>query len=140
MNANATAARRTIRERSQATRFNASLKRGRSVATLLIAAGVDDDTVKGLSAALKKVARTIEMKPVKVSRTRNTVDGKGGRKARLQRVNHYTPAQLQTLLAAYKPRKAEYKAAVVLMVLAAGAPVTVRQSVRPVKTRELAAV
>jgi hypothetical protein len=104
-------ARRLVRQRSNATRFNASLKRGRAIATHLVAAGFDDATVKGLSAALKKVARDTGMQPAKISRTRNTVDGKGGRKAKLRKVHHYTPAQLQTLLSAYKPRKASYKAA-----------------------------
>jgi hypothetical protein len=41
------------------------------------------------------------------------------------------------LLRNYKPRKSAYREAVVLMVLATGAPVTVRQTVRTVKTPEL---
>lgn len=104
-------ARRIVRQRSNATRFNASLKRGRAIATHLVVAGFDAATVKGMSAALKKVARDTEMRPVKISRTRNTVDGKGGRKAKLRKVHHYTPAQLQTLLSTYAPRKAQYKQA-----------------------------
>jgi hypothetical protein len=111
MNARTRQARRTLRQRSAATRFTSSLKRGRSIATHAIAAGVAESDVKGLSAALSKVAKRLEIKPVKVSRTRNTVDGKGGRKAKLRKVNHYTAAQVQRLNAAYKPRKAELKTA-----------------------------
>jgi hypothetical protein len=111
MNARTRQARRIVRQRSQATRLTSSLKRGRAMATHMIAAGFDEDTVKGMATALKGVARRIGMEPAKRVLTRNTVDGKGGRKAKLRRVGHWTAAQVQTLLSAYKPRKAEYKAA-----------------------------
>ena len=111
MNVRATQNRRTLRARANPTRFNASLKRGRAMATHMVAAGFDDDTVKGMSTALKGLARRTGMQPVKVARTRNTVNGKGGRKARLVKVNHYTAAQVQELLTSYKPRKAAYVAA-----------------------------
>jgi hypothetical protein len=111
MNANARNARRIVRERSAATRFTSSLKHGRAIATHLVAAGFDDETVKGMANALRNVAKKLEIEPVKVSRTRNTADGKGGRKAKLRKVSHYTSAQVQRMAAAYKPRKAEYKAA-----------------------------
>lgn len=109
-------ARRTLRQRSAATRFNASLKRGRSLATHMIAAEIDPDTAKGMAVALRGVAKRTGMKPAKIARTRNTVDGKGGRKARLRIVNHFTAVQVQTLLDSYKPRKAEYKAAKLALV------------------------
>jgi hypothetical protein len=127
--------RRTIAERAAATRFARSLRKGRSLATHAIAAGVDAETAAGVANGLRSVAKRIGMEPAKVARTHRTTEG---RAARLRKVNHFTAAQVQVLLRNYKPRKAEYKAAVVLMVLAHGAPVTVRQTVRPaVPAREL---
>ena len=130
--------RRIVRERAAAARFTASLRKGRSLATHLVAAGVTDaETVKGAAAGLRTVAKRIGVEPVKVARTHRTADG---RSPRLRKVNHYTAAQVAVIARSYKPRKQEYKAALVLLVLAYGAPVTVRQTVRPVNalaTREL---
>lgn len=130
--------RRIIRERAATHRFVRSLYRGRSLATHLAFAGVEDaEVIKGTAAGLRSAAKRTGVKPVKVARTHRTADG---RSPRLRKVNHYTPAQIARIADAYKPRKAEYKAALVLLVLAYGAPVTVRQTVRPVQapaTREL---
>jgi hypothetical protein len=130
--------RRIVRERAAARRFVRSLYRGRSLATHLAFAGVEDaETIKGAANGLRSVAKRIGVEPVKVARTHRTTDG---RSPRLRRVNHYTAAQVAVIARSYKPRKAEYKAAMVLLVLAYGAPVTVRQTVRPVQapaTREL---
>jgi hypothetical protein len=121
--------RRIVRERATATRFTRSLRKGRSLATHAIAAGVDAPTAAGVANGLRSVAKRIGMEPAKVARTHRTTDG---RAARLRKVNHFTSAQVDVLLRNYKPRRADIKAAVVLMVLAHGAPVTVRQTVRPV--------
>jgi hypothetical protein len=129
--------RQIVAQRAAATRFARSLRKGRSLATHAIAAGVDAGTAAGVANGLRSVAKRIGMEPVKVARTHCTTDG---RAARLRKVNHFTSAQVQVLLRNYKPRKAEFRAAVVLMVLAHGAPVTVRQTVRPavaVPAREL---
>lgn len=126
--------RRIVAQRSAATRLTRSLRRGRSLATHLVAAGVDAETAKGAAAGLRSVAKRIGVEPVKVARTHRTTEG---RSARLRKVHHYTAAQVDVIARSYKPRKAEYKAALVLLVLAQGAPVTVRQTVRPAKTREL---
>lgn len=127
--------RRIVAERAAATRFARSLIKGRSLATHAVAAGVDAETAAGVANGLRSVAKRLGMAPAKVDRTHRTTSG---RSDRLRKVNHYSAAQVQTLLRAYKPRKAEYRAAVVLMVLAHGAPVTVRQTVRPaVPAREL---
>ena len=126
--------RRIVAERSAATRFSRSLHRGRSLATHAIAAGVEAETAAGVANGLRSVAKRLGIAPVKVARTHRTTEG---RAARLRKVNHFTAAQVDVLLRNYKPRKAEYKAAVVLMILAQGAPVTVRQTMRPVKAREL---
>lgn len=128
--------RRIVAERSAATRFARSLHRGRALATHAIAAGVTDpETVEGVRNGLGSVARRLGIKPVKVVRRHRTVRGKENR---TKVTNHFTAAQVDVLLRAYKPRKPEYKAAVVLMILANGAPVTVRQTVRPaVPAREL---
>lgn len=118
-------ARRTLRQRSAHTRFNASLQRGRSLATHMIAAEIDPETAKGMVIALRGVAKRTGLKPAKITRTRNTVDGKGGRMARLSGragdparreakshlVYHFTATQVHALLNTYKPRKAVYVAA-----------------------------
>lgn len=126
--------RRIIAERSAVTRLTRSLHRGRALATHALAAGVDVETAEGVANGLRSVAKRIGVEPVKVVRRHRTVRGTA---SRTRRTYHYTTAQVSVLLRSYKPRKPEYKAAVVLMVLAHGAPVTVRQTVRPVKTREL---
>jgi len=126
--------RRIIAERSAATRFARSLVKGRSLATHAVAAGVDAETAAGVANGLRSVAKRLGMAPAKVDRTHRTT---AGRSDRLRKVNHFTAAQVQVLLRNYKPRKSAYREAVVLMVLATGAPVTVRQTVRTVKTPEL---
>lgn len=105
--------------------------------THAIAAGVEDpETLEGVRNGLTSVAKRIGMKPVKVVRRHRTVRGKENR---TKVTNHFTTAQVQVLLRNYKPRRADIKAAVTLMILAGGAPVTVRQSVRqPAKSAELA--
>ncbi|MGW2213332.1 hypothetical protein [Streptomyces sp. NPDC001781] len=127
--------RRTVRERSAATRFARSLHRGRAIATHAIAAGIEnEETLEGVRNGLGSVARRLGIKPVKVVRRHRTVRGK---EKRTKVTNHFTAAQVGVLLRNYKPRRADIKAAVVLMLVANGAPVTVRQTVRPVKAREL---
>lgn len=130
--------RRIVRDRAAASRFTASLRKGRSLATHVVAAGVaNPETVKGVANGLRSVAKRIGVEPAKVARTHRTTDG---RSSRLRKVNHYTAAQVARIVAAYNPRKQEYKAALVMLVLSYGAPVTVRQMVRPVQvpaTREL---
>jgi hypothetical protein len=121
--------RRIIRDRAAATRFARSLVKGRSLATHAVAAGVDAETAAGVANGLRSVAKRLGMAPVKVDRTHRTT---AGRSDRLRKVNHYSAAQVGVLLRAYRPRKQEFRAAVVLMVLANGAPVTVRQTVRPI--------
>jgi hypothetical protein len=111
VNAKTRQARQIVRQRSADTRFNASLNRGRALATHAIAAGVAQEDVKGFANGLRSKAKDIGEKPVKVTRARNTVDGKGGRKAKLKIVFHFTAAQVQRINAAYKPRKAAFKAA-----------------------------
>lgn len=127
-----------IRERAAATRFARSLHRGRALATHAIAAGVTDpDTVDGVKAGLAAAAKRLGIKPVKVVRAHRTIRGK---EKRTRSTHHFTVSQVGRMLRSYKPRKAEYKAAVVLMILAQGAPVTVRQSVRPAAVRQLSTV
>ena len=100
-------ARATVKSRSAHTRLTASLRRGRSLATHVIAAGVDIADVPGVVNGLRTVAKRLHVEPVKTSRTHRTVAGAG----RMRRVGHYTAAQVQLLLTAYRPRKAEYIAA-----------------------------
>lgn len=107
MNAKAVAARSILRTRSAATRLRASLKRGRALATHVIAAGVPAADVAGVTNGLRSVAKRLHLAPVKVSRTRRTVEGK----SRLRKVGHYTAAQVAVMVTEYKPRKASFIAA-----------------------------
>jgi hypothetical protein len=126
--------RRIVAERAAATRFARSLHRGRAIATHAIAAGVErTETLEGVRNGLTSVAKRIGMKPVKVVRRHRTVRGKT---KRTKVTYHFTTVQVGVLLRNYKPRRADIKAAVVLMILANGAPVTVRQTVRQ-PSREL---
>lgn len=123
--------RNAVAERAAATRFARSLHRGRALATHVIAAGVEDtETVEGVRNGLGSVARRLGIKPVKVVRRHRTVRGKENR---TKVTNHFTADQVAVLLRNYNPRRADIKTAVVLMVLAHGAPVTVRQTVRPMR-------
>jgi hypothetical protein len=106
------AQRRLVAQRAAATRLHSSLKRGRSLATHAIAAGVAPETAKGVAGGLRSVAKRLGVQPVKVARTHRDAD-------RLRPSYRYTPAQVAQLRANYKPRKPEYRAAVELMALAA---------------------
>lgn len=120
--------RRIVRQRAAANRTVASLRRGRSLATHLLVAGVADaETVKGAASGLRTVAKRIGVEPVKVVRSHRTVDGK---QSRTRATHHYTTAQVARIAAAYKPRKATYRDARDLLLAASGPAVTVRQTVR----------
>lgn len=102
--------RATIRRRSAETRLAASCRRRpRSLATIGLAAGVAKDTVTGIANGLRSVAKRIGLVPAARARARRTVAG--GRARRTHTVSHYTLPQVCTLIAAYSPRKAEYRAA-----------------------------
>jgi hypothetical protein len=106
------ALRATLRRRAAETRLVASCRRRpRSLATIGIAAGVDRDTASGCANGLRSVAKRLGVAPAVTARTRRTVCG--GRSRQTHCVYRYTLAQVAALVAAYKPRKAEYKAAAV---------------------------
>ena len=106
--------RATLKARSTATRLVASCKRRpRSIATHLIAAGVDADTASGAADGMRNAAKRIGLAPAKVARTRRTV--RGGRARITRTVYRWTRAQLARLIPAYKPRKPEYRAALALL-------------------------
>jgi hypothetical protein len=115
MNSNSRTARRIVRERAAATRLARSIRRGRarSIATHALAAGVEQKTAEGVASGLRSVAKRLDVKPVRVVRNHRNDRHQG--KVR----HHYTAAQVAVLRANYKPRKAEYVAAVALMALAA---------------------
>lgn len=108
MNAKTRTARQTLKTRSAATRLAASLNRGRSIATHVLAAGVDKDAVAGVVNGLRSVAKRIGVAPVRITRTPRAINGRDGHS---HRCGHYTTAQIQLLVSAYKPRKAAYIAA-----------------------------
>lgn len=106
------ALRATLRRRCAETRLVSSCRRRpRSLTTVAIAAGVDRDTASGCASGLRSVAKRLGVTPATTARTRRTVCG--GRSRQTHRVYRYTLAQVAALVAAYKPRKAEYKAAAV---------------------------
>lgn len=106
--------RATLRRRAAATRLAASCRRRpRSLATVAIAAGVDRDTAAGTANGLRSVAKRLGVAPAESARTRRTVAG--GRAHQTRTVSHYTVAQVARLVAAYKPRKAEYVTAAALI-------------------------
>ncbi|MGW7722217.1 hypothetical protein ACWGJ6_02515 [Streptomyces canus] len=106
--------RSALRRRATATRLVASVKRRpRSLATVALAAGVDRDTASGIASGLRSVAKRIGIAPAKTARTRRTVNGGRGRKSRT--VYRFTLRQVARLLADYRPRKQEFKAAVLAM-------------------------
>lgn len=111
--------RATLRRRSAETRLAASChRRPRSLATVAIAAGVAKDTAAGIANGLRSVAKRLDLTPAEQATTRRTVQG--GRAHQTRTVAHWTLAQVARLVAAYRPRKAEYVAAVALIAAFAG--------------------
>lgn len=112
--------RANLRRRAAGTRLAASCRRRpRSLATIAIAAGVEKSTVTGCTNGLRTAAKRCGITPAETATTRRTVAGGRARKARS--VGHYTLAQVARLVAAYRPRKAEYVAAVALIAAFAAA-------------------
>lgn len=111
--------RTALRRRTAAHRLAASCRRRpRSLTTVAIAAGVAKDTAAGIAGALRSVAKRLALTPAVTARTRRTVAG--GRARRTHTVTRWTLAQVARLITAYRPRKAEYKAAVLLLAAFAG--------------------
>ncbi|MGW3114442.1 hypothetical protein [Streptomyces sp. NPDC001091] len=111
--------RSELRRRAAQNRLAASCRRRpRSLATVALAAGVAKDTVTGLTNGLRSVAKRIHLTPAATARTRRTVAG--GRARKTRPVSRWTLAQVRTLLASYRPRKAEFVAAVTLIAAFAG--------------------
>jgi hypothetical protein len=106
--------RAALRRRTAANRLVASCRRRpHSLATHLIAAGVDRDTAAGAASGLRSVAKRLHITPAETGRTRRTVHG--GRAHRSHDVHRYTTGQVARIAAAYRPRKAEYVVAVQLL-------------------------
>ena len=111
--------RAIVRQRAAETRLAASChRRPRSLATVAIAAGVDRTTAAGCANGLRTVAKRLGVAPAATARTRRTVSG--GRAHRTHTVGRYSLGQVCRLVAAYRPRKAEYVAATALIAAFAG--------------------
>lgn len=111
--------RAELRRRSAANRLASSChRRPRSLATVAIAAGVEKTTATGCANGLRSVAKRLGVSPAATARTRRTVAG--GRAHRTHTVGRYTLGQVGRLVASYRPRKAEYVAAVALIAAFAG--------------------
>jgi hypothetical protein len=107
--------RATLRRRCTANRLVASCRRRpHSIATHLIAAGVDRDTAAGAASGMRSVAKRIGITPAETGRTHRTVHG--GRSHATHNVHRYTAEQVVTIASAYSPRKAEFKAAVAAVI------------------------
>ncbi|MET7572041.1 hypothetical protein ABZT04_26580 [Streptomyces sp. NPDC005492] len=112
------AARRVLRDRVRTNRAASTERRAaaqaarrvrtgaRSLVTHVIATGADAATVKGVVKALRTAAKNAGVKGRR-ARIRRSFDG-----ARnvVKTVYRYTRAQVAQIAAAYKPRKADYKA------------------------------
>jgi hypothetical protein len=85
-------------------------RRPHSLTTHLIAAGVDRETASGAASGMRSVAKRIGVTPAATGRTHRTVHG--GRSRATHTVYRFTAEQVATIAAAYRPRKAAYKAAV----------------------------
>ncbi|WP_180989937.1 hypothetical protein [Streptomyces cahuitamycinicus] len=114
-------ARRALRDRIRANRAASAERRTiakaarrvrtgpRSLATHIIATGADAATVKGVAKALQGVAKTARTNGLKGKRARIRRSFNGARNV-VKTVYRYTREQIAQIAAAYKPRKAEYKA------------------------------
>jgi hypothetical protein len=103
--------RAELRRRAAANRLVSSVRRRpRSLTTVGIAAGVARDIAAGTANGLRSVAKRLGVAPAETARTRRTVHG--GRAHRTHGVSRFTLGQVRVLIRAYRPRKAEYKAAV----------------------------
>lgn len=108
------ALRATLRRRCAETRLTASCRRRpRSLATVALAAGVEKTAATGVANGLRSVAKRLAVTPAEQARTRRTVAG--GRARQTRTVSRFTLAQVTGLVAAYRPRKPEYRAAVALI-------------------------
>ncbi|MFH9938521.1 hypothetical protein ACH4OT_04260 [Streptomyces murinus] len=117
--ANRRSLRTTLRRRAAANRLAASCRRRpRSLATVAVASGVAKDIVTGVANGLRSVAKRLGFIPAEQARTKRTVAG--GRGHRTRSVAHWTLGQVRALIAAYKPRKPEFVAAVALIAAFAG--------------------
>ncbi|KUN03974.1 hypothetical protein AQI95_21280 [Streptomyces yokosukanensis] len=111
--------RATLRARSAHQRLAASCRRRpRSLATVAIASGVAKNSAAGVANGLRSVAKRLGVAPAATARTRRTVAG--GRAHRTHTVSRYSLGQVARLTSAYRPRKAEYVAAVALIAAFAG--------------------
>lgn len=117
--ANRRVLRSTLRVRAAGNRLTASCRRRpRSLATVAIASGVGKDVAAGVANGLRSVAKRLGVTPAATARTRRTVAG--GRAHQTRTVTRWTLAQVARLVAAYKPRKPEFAAAVALIAALAG--------------------
>ena len=111
MKLSARIARRTIKARriSLPTRVEVrrTLVRPHSIASHLISSGISPSVAAGMAGSISSVAKRMGILPL-VGRTRRTAAG-SVRKERI--VHRYNSAQAITLVAAYRPRKPEYKTA-----------------------------
>lgn len=109
MNARARAARRTIRDQIKNLPSRVEARRARtrphSLTSHLISSGADPKTAATMAGSLHTVAKRLGLVPLK-GRTERTASGSVKR----ERVVHrYSETQMALIMAAYKPRKVEYK-------------------------------
>lgn len=109
MNAATRTARQILRTRQRANQKHA-------ISTFVRKATTDTDTVKGVTAALRKTARAL-----RTTGQLGTVQTRIGKVAAgvIGPVYCYTAAQIALIAAAYRPRKAEYKTVAASLRLAA---------------------
>lgn len=104
MNAAARKARRQIREMTRTQRASARIaRRGNgSIVTHLLGAGLTPTQAASMAGTLRKTTKKLGITgtPARVHRA-----------GRMRDTTRYTPQQIAAICTAYKPRKAEFKAA-----------------------------
>jgi hypothetical protein len=99
---------------AQARLLASTARRPRSIATHLLATGATPAVAGAVAGALHSVARRIDVRPVRKARTRRHTAPGGPRT--VHTVYRYSRDQVLTLATTYRPRKAEYRAAITALV------------------------
>lgn len=110
--------RAVVRDRARHIKLvDGCRRKPRSLASHLLAAGVDRTTATATANALRAVAKRLAITPDATGRTRRTVHGGRGP---LRTTNRYRLATVATIATAYKPRKAANRDARDLLLTFAG--------------------
>jgi hypothetical protein len=100
-----------LTERRRVALLKTTLHRPRSISTYLLAAGVPESSISAVAQGLRNAAERLHVVPA-VRRPVARQIGTQGHRAPSRMTARWTRQQVLTLIPAYRPRKAEYKAAI----------------------------